>query len=443
MTGCVGRVGVAVWLDPRIGDDESRRRTRALLERWATLEPAERQTLTDRPAPTASDFNERELWYYAQAVNEVNRIVSDSFRWSQIDFENAERNPRFYLALITADGVQRPHLVSAAKTYLNSSPVDDWLFVFGPRAQTGGLSPIQRVPAEHLLELCDILDRLEGVELKPAVRLALLTLAHYDNQEFLDLVAGIENPIVLKLIADWHHENPALSRHLACSAHPFVATRGVHNHLAYLRTLESYAGSAVRDLDLFGQTAIDVRPAIRHRREIEQEIHDSLSSLFEKLGGAGKRSQILGEALARSLLARPTEKRIVDWQTLQVVARVAAQSVAADPAAAEVGILKGLQADPVRGIAGTELVAAELGDHPALAREWRRHLLAHLEKRLQVPPRDAFEAAQSSETDPLVPNALIGEGVYIDCAGRALGVSVFTSKGPLFFTSMPPLMWPT
>ena len=347
--------------------------------------------------------------------------MSEDFEWSQINIETAERNPRFYLALITADGVQRLHLVSAAKTYLNSSPADEWLFVFGPRAQTRGLSPFQRVPAGHLLELCDILDRLDGVELKPSVRLALLTLAHYDNQGFLDLVARIGNPIVLKLIADWHHEDPALSRHLARSAHPFVATRGVHSHLAYLRMLESYAGSAVRDLDPFGETPIDVQPAIRHRREIEQEIHDLLRSVFEKLGGAGMRSEILGEALARSLFARPTEKGIIDWQTLQVIARIAAQSIAADPAAAEVGILKGLQADPARGIAGAELVAAELGTHPALAREWRRHLLAHLDKRLQVPPREAFEAPQSSETDPLVPNDLTGESVYIDCAARALG----------------------
>ena len=294
-----------MWPDPRIGDDESRRRTRALLERWATLEPAERKTLTDRPAPTASDFNERELWDYAQAVKEVNRIVSEDFEWSQINIETAERNPRFYLALITADGVQRLHLVSAAKTYLNSSPADEWLFVFGPRAQTRGLSPFQRVPAGHLLELCDILDRLDGVELKPSVRLALLTLAHYDNQGFLDLVARIGNPIVLKLIADWHHEDPALSRHLARSAHPFVATRGVHSHLAYLRMLESYAGSAVRDLDPFGETPIDVQPAIRHRREIEQEIHDLLRSVFEKLGGAGMRSEILGEALATNSGSQP------------------------------------------------------------------------------------------------------------------------------------------
>ena len=203
-----------MWPDPRIGDHANRTRTRGLLDQWAALEQAERQALADRPAPAISDFNERELWDYARAVEEVHRIVSEDFEWSQLDIEAAERNAKFHLALITADGVQRPRLVSAAKSYLNSLPPDDWLFVFGPRTQTGGLSSIQQVPPEHLLELCDTLDRLEGVELKPAVRLAVLTLAHYHNQGLLDVVARIENPTVLKLItspvAEW--PSPIASR---------------------------------------------------------------------------------------------------------------------------------------------------------------------------------------------------------------------------------------
>lgn len=394
---------------------------RELLSRWAALTPEDQQHLAEHPLRSPDDFIATQLSNLAQAASDLRRVVSTGFEWADIaTLQSADRNPEFWLAIVTANGTHREQLVSAATKYLNTVPTDAWLFFLGRQRAAGGLATILRAPTSHLLEVWDILDRLESVELKLLVHLALLTLSNHNCKGFLDLTERIEDLAVLKLIADSQRGVPEFGRHLARSERPLIAALGVHHHLAYLKMIERLADEPLRKFAAFERPADDLESLIEHRRVIKQEVRDSLSDLFEDIGGGPKRGTILAEVLVNSFHPRSSQRGIVDRQAQEIAARTIARWLRAGTTI-ESQIIEGIDIDPVRGMVVAEAIAAELEDLPTLSKAWRIRLMAHVEKRLLSPPREAFEGTSSSETDPLAPNPLVGEQCYIDYTARALG----------------------
>lgn len=387
-----------------------------LLGRWAALDSEEQSNLLLLTEPPAEGIAHA-LWNYARAIEQLVRLKTGDVSWIRI-CELADGNQELALAIKNVPQDVRDHLVGAALGHLGSRPANEWSNYFGPSRSPGGLSAL-RENSDSFLSIWAALARLEGVELKADVSLALFTLWHHSRNKFYSAVVGIHQPVPIGLIAAQYGTELEFGMRLAASDIPIVAAIGVRTSINHLRSRVMEAEVGIFEEDLF-KIRSDLASMVERRRAILNEIHDSLRALLGALGGGPLRGQILGETIASAL--RETDAYLVSYACL--TAGVAAGAVAESKNAGDdefiSAVVRGLRADPTHGMAGAEYIARSMLNQEVACR-WRWLLLCHLAARCTLPPRETFEGQQDSQTDPLAPCAYATERAFIKSTAAALG----------------------